>query len=125
MHRRRARLHVVDEQRQPRGRHPGDRARGIQRQLGRSELGARAAGGPVAANDASLVIDEEQAGRLVAHPVHQPLDGLLVDLFGIEGGVHRRAEIAQEGQLLDLRLEVAEFLLELIVRVDDLLGLQI
>ena len=124
--RRRAGLHVVDEKRQPDRRHTGDRARAVvEGQLHGLELVARAAGGLVAADDPSVAIDEVEVRRLVPHAVHQALDGLLVDLLGVEGGVHGGAEIDQQRELLDLGLEVSELLLELVVRVDDLFGLEV
>jgi hypothetical protein len=51
------------------------------------------------------------------------VEGLLIDPLGVERGVDRRAEVAQERQLLHLGREVAEFLLELEARVEDLVAL--
>ncbi len=80
---------------------------------------------PVAAQHAARAVHQEELRALVGHAVHEPGQRLVVDLLGIERGAHRRAQVGQQRELLDPRLELGELLLELAVRVDDLLGLQI
>src|SRR5215469_15726942 len=72
-----------------------------------------------------LAVHQRQVGPLVAHAVHEPMQRLVVDLLRVEGSAHRRAEVGEKRQLLDAGLELDEFLLQLEIRIDDLLGLEI
>jgi hypothetical protein len=121
-------LHVPDEHGLPGDRGPRARARSrLQGQLDALERGRRRVGprGPVPAEHAALAVHQEEVGPLVRHPVDEPAQRLVVDLLRVERRAHRGAEVGEERQLLDPRLELDELLLELAVRVDDLLGLEI
>ena len=121
-------LDVVDDEREPGARHPGGSVvRIVQPELHgvEGDVPAPTARRPMPAHRLSHGVDEEQMGALVAHPVNQPLERLLVDLLVIERGIDGRREVAQERELLDLGLEIAELPLELLVRVQDLLGLDV
>jgi len=69
----------------------------------------------VPAEHAALAIHHEQIGLLVRHPVDEPAERLVVDLFRIERPAHRGTEVGEERELLDPRLELDEFLLQLAV----------
>jgi hypothetical protein len=69
-------------------------------------------------------VHEVEVGALVAHSLDQPLERLLVDQLHVERRVDRRRQLAQQRELLDGGLEVAELLLELVVRVEDLFRLE-
>ena len=99
----------------------------VERELHGSEprLGFDTPRHPVTADDAPVRVHDEEIGALVAHGVDQALQRLLVDLLDVQRRADGGGQLAQQGELLDRRLEVAELLLELVVRVQDLLGLQI
>ncbi len=122
-------VQIVDDDGQPRDRHLADHAvLGIERELhpiGQPLRPRVARRDLVPAHDGVRAIHHEEVGGLVPHAVHQPRQPLLVDLLGIEGRVHGRAQLDQQRELLDLRLQLPEFLLELVVGVDDLLALEI
>ncbi len=121
-------VHVVDHHRLAGDRGAPGRARlRVEGQLDALEerdagIGARH---PVAAQHAARAVHQEELRALVRHAVHEPGERLVVDLLGVERGAHRRAEVGQQRELLDPRLELGELLLELAVRVDDLLGLEV
>ncbi len=121
-------LRVVDHKREAGDGDPGRAGSGIvERELHGSEprLLFDAPRHPVTADDAAARVHDEQIGALVAHAVDQALQRLLVDLLDVQRRADGGGQLAQQGELLDRRLEVAELLLELVVRVQDLLGLQI
>jgi hypothetical protein len=96
----------------------------VERQIDLFELHLGRASDPLVADDPlALTIDQEKIGALVSHAVDELVEGLLVDPLRIERGVHRGAEVAQQRELLDLGAEIAELLLELEARIDDLVGL--
>src|SRR5262245_28803225 len=70
-------------------------------------------------------IQEAEVRGLIAHAPHELLEHLPVDLLRVERGVDRRREAAQQRELLDPALEVLELALELLVRVRDLLALDV
>ena len=122
------RLDVVHDERETGHGDPGRARPGVvERELHGPEprLGLDTPRRPVTADDAPARVHDEQIGALVAHGVDQALQRLLVDLLHVQRRADGGGQLAQQGELLDRRLEVAELLLELVVRVQDLLGLQI
>ena len=122
------RLDVVHDHRETGHGNPGGARPGVvERELHGSEppLGLDTSRRPVTPDDAPVRVHDEQIGALIAHGVDQALQRLLVDLLRVQRRADGGGQLAQQRELLDRCLEVAKLLLELVVRVQDLLGLQI